>query len=174
MLKTTWGTPALSGQQLILQELYNGGFTLKPVIGPWLGSKMIQNILIKYFHEWERNNIIMGQIFLHHTQNSPDKMTVASSLNWTQLTFCGYIIDKWGWRSSKKPNKKNKQTLTLKLKTQLNLTKSYINRTDPCMTSEFTCNLACCNIPQDHCFIRAAGANLTVVKGTVNQESEIQ
>lgn len=141
VFKTTWGTPALSGQQLILQEPYNEkhrwfwnhifsncSYTLKPVIGPWLRSKMIQNILIKHFYEWERNNIILGQIFLHHTQNSPDKMTVASSLNWTQLTFCGHIIDKWRWSSStkKKQKTKPKQTLTLKLKTQLKLTKSYI------------------------------------------------
>ncbi len=42
------------------------------------------------------------------------------------------------------------------------------------MTSEFTCDLACGDVPQDHRLIRAAGANLAVVIGTVGSASETQ
>lgn len=35
------------------------------------------------------------------------------------------------------------------------------------MSSEFACDVACTDIPQDHCLIRAAGTNLAAVIGTV-------
>ena len=35
------------------------------------------------------------------------------------------------------------------------------------MSSEFACDVACANIPQDHCLIRAAGTDVAAVEGTV-------
>lgn len=42
------------------------------------------------------------------------------------------------------------------------------------MSSEFACDVACANIPQDHRLIRAAGTNLAAVVGAVktNQLSD--
>lgn len=37
------------------------------------------------------------------------------------------------------------------------------------MSSEFACHVACANVPQDHCLIRAAGANLAAVEGAVKR-----
>lgn len=41
------------------------------------------------------------------------------------------------------------------------------SRTNPSMTSELACDLACGDVPQDHRLVRATGANKAVVIGTV-------
>lgn len=46
------------------------------------------------------------------------------------------------------------------------------SRTDPGVTSEFACDLSCSDVPQDHRLIRAAGAQLAVVIGTVGTAKE--
>lgn len=48
------------------------------------------------------------------------------------------------------------------------------SRTDPGMTSELSCDLARGDVPQDHGLVRAAGANLAVVIGTVEGANEKQ
>lgn len=52
------------------------------------------------------------------------------------------------------------------------MTKVTNGRTDPSVTSEFACDLACGDIPQDYCLIRAAGTKLAVVIGTVKTVNE--
>lgn len=42
-----------------------------------------------------------------------------------------------------------------------------IRSSHPSMSSEFACDVACANIPQDHCLIRAAGTNVAAVIGAV-------
>lgn len=37
------------------------------------------------------------------------------------------------------------------------------------MSSELACHIACANVPQDHCLIRAAGAHLAAVIGAVKR-----
>lgn len=56
----------------------------------------------------------------------------------------------------------------------VDMTKVTNGRTDPSVTSEFACDLACGDIPQDYCLIRAAGTKLAVVIGTVKTVNERQ
>lgn len=75
-------------------------------------------------------------------------------------------------RMKKKHSRCSKKTKAIN-KTKLQILQRDINgRTDPSVTSEFACNLAGGNIPQDHSLIGAAGANLAVVIGTVKVASE--
>lgn len=45
-----------------------------------------------------------------------------------------------------------------------------VSMTDPRMASKFTRHLACCDVPQNHRFVRAARTNLAVVIGTANKQ----
>ena len=125
-------------------------------------------------------------------------MTVASSLNWTQFTFCEemnvcireasskctpciylYLNSRSHATSCITPHKPHAVmwfttmllnhwgNLQIFLFSELPARNPADKNAHPSMSPEFACDLSSCHIPQDHGLVRATGAQLTVVKGTV-------